>query len=243
MERHPTRSTHVLSGTACAAVLLALTLTGCTSGGTAEAAAPEDQGTASVIAPGRPGEEARTLTPAEVLAESEARDLPPNEADVTYVSMMITHHEQALEMTALADRHADDTGVRRLAERITAAQTPEIEMLRAWMENYEEDSADAHHGHGHSHGDHDADGGHGDDHADMPGMATPEELAALEKARGTEFDQLFLQLMITHHDGAVTMSVDALAEGDDLTISELATEIAAQQSAEVGRMDQMLEEL
>ncbi|NJP68436.1 DUF305 domain-containing protein [Streptomyces spiramenti] len=242
MHRHPTRTLRTVAATTCAAAVAMAALTGCTSGDTVEAAATEEE--ATVIAPAGPGEDARKLTPEQVRAEAEDRAEEPNEADVDYIVMMIVHHEQALEMTDLAADHAHADPVDRLSTRIATAQAPEIEVMRAWLEAFEEDSEGA--------GDHE-DGGHGghgdaapggaEGHSDMPGMASPAEMAALAEARGEEFDQLFLELMIVHHEGAVTMSADVIAEGVDITVSELATEIAAQQAAEVGRMEQMSEEI
>ncbi|NJQ17072.1 DUF305 domain-containing protein [Streptomyces bohaiensis] len=237
MHRHTARSLRATAATACATAVAVIALTGCTSGETAEAAATEEE--ATVIAPGRPGEDSRRLTPEQVRAEAAERHEAPNEADVKYVAMMIVHHEQALEMTDLAADHAHADPVERLSTRIATAQAPEIEVMRAWLESYEEEHGPAadHGAHG---SDHDA---HRHDHAEMPGMASPRQLAELADARGAEFDQLFLELMIVHHEGAVTMSAEVIAEGVDITVNELATEIAAQQAAEVGRMEQMSEEI
>lgn len=246
MHRHTARTLRAAAATACATAIVAVALTGCTSGETAEAAAAEEE--ATVIAPGRPGEDSRRLTPEQVRAEAAERHEAPNEADVEYIAMMIVHHEQALEMTDLAADHAHADPVVRLSTRIATAQAPEIEVMRAWLEAYEEEHGPADHGHD-GHGDHDhgekpgSGSTAGDDHSDMPGMASPEEMAALADARGATFDLLFLELMMLHHEGAVTMSADVIADGVDITVNELATEIAAQQAAEVGRMEQMSEDI
>lgn len=242
MHRHTARTLRAAAATACATAVVVVALTGCTSGETAEAAAAEEE--ATVIAPGRPGEDSRRLTPEQVRAEAAERHEAPNEADVEYIAMMIVHHEQALEMTELASEHAHADPVVRLSTRIATAQAPEIEVMRAWLESYEEEHGPAAgHDHHRAHGsDHDEHGGH-HDHAEMPGMASPQQLAELVDARGAEFDQLFLELMIVHHEGAVTMSAEVIADGVDITVNELATEIAAQQAAEVGRMEQMSEEI
>ncbi|NJQ07979.1 DUF305 domain-containing protein [Streptomyces lonarensis] len=250
MPRHSARTLRTAAATACATAAVMAVLTGCTSGETAEAAATEED--ATIIAPAGPGEDARKLTPEQVRAEAADRLEEPNDADVDYIVMMIVHHEQALEMTDLAAEHAHSDPVERLSTRIATAQAPEIEVMRAWLEAYEEEAGPAGHGHDGRHGDH---GDHGqsgspgsgatagDDHSDMPGMASPEQMAALGDARGATFDQLFLELMIVHHEGAVTMSADVIAEGVDITVNELATEIAAQQAAEVGRMEQMSDDI
>lgn len=215
--------------------LLALTaLTSCTSG--PEAAVADDR--PPVIAPGRPGEDARTLSPEEAQEAADAQYSEPNRFDMDFMSMMIVHHQQALEMAGFADGQAGDPRVQRLAARIAAAQAPEIAVMEVWLDRYGTTSGhghEGHHGTGRDAEEH--------DHADMPGMATPEQLTALAAADGTDFDRLFLDLMIVHHEGAVTMSADVLADGAELTVSELATEMAAQQSAEIGRMRALLNDL
>ncbi|WP_368732986.1 DUF305 domain-containing protein [Streptomyces alkaliphilus] len=232
----------------CVIAALVLTpLTACTAqsaAGTAEAATGDDP--PSVIAPGRPGEEARTLSPEEAeKAAEELRD-EPVAADFAFMEMMAVHHAQALEMTALAERHAENERVRGLAGRISVAQEPEIAVMEAWLEEHADSPArpDDRQGHG-GHDDHGTHDGHGDhgDHSDMPGMATPEQLAELEESRGEEFDRLFLDLMIAHHEGAVVMAADVLAQTGDMAVRELAAEIAAQQNAEIGRMRNLREDL
>lgn len=198
-----------------AALLLALT--GCDGGSASESASAAP----SVIAPGAPGEKATTLS-----QEDAAKALPddsPNAADVTYVTNMIAHHQQALVMTSLADTHASGKQVRGLAARIDAAQGPEIDVMEAWLKT--------------NGGSHDA--AHGHDHSKMPGMATEAQLAALRQARGAEFDRQFLRLMITHHQGAVTMATEVLTHGRNVQVGEWANEVIAQQSAEIARMRAM----
>ncbi|WP_328723226.1 DUF305 domain-containing protein [Streptomyces sp. NBC_00247] len=170
----------------------------------------------SVVAPGKPGEEARTLTAEEARKETVADT--PNSADYQYVQRMIHHHEQALVMTELAQQHAASASVQRLAERIAAGQRPEIEAMRGWLKDNDGEQRAAH------------------DHAAMPGMATEAQLARLKAARGRAFDQLFLRLMITHHQGAITMATEALTDGNNVRVEEMATDVAAQQAAEVDRM-------
>ncbi|MEU6344569.1 DUF305 domain-containing protein [Streptomyces sp. NPDC046977] len=195
-----------------------LTLSGCDGGGDdAKAAAP------SVIAPGRPGEDAATLSADE--AAKARPDDTPNAADLSYTTNMIAHHEQALVMAAYADTRASGTKVRALAARIEAAQGPEIKTMAAWLK----ENGGASPGTGHNHG-------QGHDHASMPGMASPAQLAALRDARGTAFDRLFLQLMIAHHEGAITMATEVLTEGRNVQVGEWASEVIAQQTAEIGRM-------
>ncbi|MCX5300073.1 DUF305 domain-containing protein [Streptomyces sp. NBC_00193] len=197
---------------------LLLPLAGCTDGGGADGAA---DGRPAVIAPGKPGEKARTLSP-----EQAAKELPddsPNAADRAYVRNMIEHHGQALTMSALAPDRASAEGVKRLAERIAAAQKPEIGAMEGWAARNPAPTA--------------APGGH--DHAAMPGMATEQQLGELTAARGPEFDRLFLTLMTAHHEGALKMAGEVLAAGNNAAVEEMANEVAATQSAEIHRMRAM----
>ncbi|MEV0929523.1 DUF305 domain-containing protein [Streptomyces phaeochromogenes] len=198
-----------------------LALGGCT-GSDDETRSKSAAGTGpSVIAPGKPGEAAQTLS-AEDAAKHRAEDDSPNTADRDYARMMIEHHTQALEMTELAPKHAESTRVKGLADRITAAQRPEIDTMKAWLKN--------HGGAGKS---------ESHDHEAMPGMATDAQLKKLRAAQGKAFDELFLKLMITHHDGAVTMATDVKAQGNNLQIEEMADDVIAQQTAEISRMREM----
>ncbi|MGY4393558.1 uncharacterized protein (DUF305 family) [Streptomyces sp. TE12347] len=213
------------AATAAATVVTAgllLTLPGCQG----------DDGSdrATIVAPGGPGEEARHLTPEE--AAKAKPDDSPNAADRTYVSRMIEHHRQALTMSALAPDRAASEGVKRLAERITAAQKPEIGAMEKWLTPHPATTtppATAT----------PAAPAAGHDHGAMPGMATERQLAELTAATGTDFDRLFLKLMTTHHEGAVTMAGEALAGGNNVAVEEMATEVVATQSAEIHRMRAM----
>ncbi|MFD7654796.1 DUF305 domain-containing protein [Actinosynnema sp. NPDC059797] len=194
--------------------VLAAVLAGCTSGA-------EDQ--PPIIAPQGPGEQARTLSPDDVGTD---RWVAPSEADVTYVAKMIAHHRQALEMSALAaDRAADET-VKGLASRIHDSQGPEIAGMEQWQRDYAEDAA----AHGHGAGVPEV------DHASMPGMASAADLAALEAARGADFDRLYLRLMIAHHEGAIEMAVELLSSGSDVRVEEMANDVVVTQTDEIERM-------
>jgi uncharacterized protein (DUF305 family) len=203
------------------AALAVLALGGCDS----EPEAAEEGGPA-VIVPGGPGEANRKLS-AEEAARQRAEDDSPNSADVAYARMMIEHHTQALEMTELAPDRAESPKVKALAERIAAAQGPEISAMEGWLEE-----------HGKS-GPAGESGGHGH-HASMPGMATEAQLEELRAARGKSFDRLFLTLMITHHDGALTMATDVKGQGNNIAVEEMADEVVAQQTSEIMRMREML---
>jgi uncharacterized protein (DUF305 family) len=199
-----------------------LALAGCDSGSDSDADGDSATATGpSVIAPGKPGEAARTLSPEEA-EKQRAEDDSPNSADFSYARMMIEHHTQALEMTELAPEHAGSDRVKRLAERITAAQKPEIASMESWLKNNDADKKGTSH-----------------KHEAMPGMATEEQLKRLGELKGKAFDKLFLKLMITHHDGAITMATEVKGQGNNFQIEEMADDVIAQQTAEIDRMRDM----
>jgi uncharacterized protein (DUF305 family) len=175
---------------------------------------------APIIVPKGPGEQAATLAPGDA---SSHVPQPPNQADHTYVSMMIEHHRQALTMTALAPTRAANATVKGLAERIEKSQKPEIGGMEQWQKQF---------GTGAGHGSH--------DHSTMPGMATRAQLDALGAASGSAFDRMFLELMIVHHEGAVKMATDLLATGQNELVEEMATDVIATQTDEIGRMRDLL---
>ncbi|MFR9727617.1 DUF305 domain-containing protein [Saccharopolyspora sp. MS10] len=205
----------VVAGWCALAVLL---VAGC-GGGTTEPR-PES---APVVLPGAPGDEPSVVpsVPGGRLSAAE-----PGRAEADYVRMMIVHHEQAVLMTDLAETRARDARVRSLAARIGGAQPVEIGAMRGWLDSRgvppEEASEPGHHGGGHR--------------ADMPGMATPEQLAELAAVSGAEFDRLFLRLMTTHHEGAVAMATDVLAAGRDERVHEMAQDVLVTQSDEIATM-------
>ncbi|HUR04378.1 MAG TPA: DUF305 domain-containing protein [Nonomuraea sp.] len=198
-----------------------LLVTGCSGGTSATPPAPTAGGTAPVIAPGRPGEEARTLNPSEA-----ATAVPPekvNAADIRYMQNMIVHHRQALDMSLLAASRASNDGVKRLAARIDQVQGPEIAMMTDWLKAQGQQVPDHHAG-----------------HEGMPGMATPEQLASLEAAKGAAFDRLFIELMTAHHQGAITMSTEVITKGSHIRVQEIAEDISVSQAAEISRMRRLL---
>jgi uncharacterized protein (DUF305 family) len=194
---------------ALAAGLAMLGLAGCTGDGKDNADAPP------VIAPGGPGEPAKTLAPGQRPSTPATQ---PNEADVSFVSHMVVHHQQALDMAALVPQRAASDSVKGIAARIADSQRVEIDALNTWLKQ-----------HGAEHAAHDATG-------PMPGMATPAQLDELKAASGPGFDTMFLRLMITHHEGALTMSREVQAKGNDPRVQELADEVISVQSGEINRM-------
>jgi uncharacterized protein (DUF305 family) len=150
---------------------------------------------------------------------------------------MIHHHSQALVMSELAAVHAVNPGIRTLSERIRVSQTDEIALMQLWLTDVGEDAPEPNPrmtGHGHDH------------HGGMPGMLTPEQLDQLERARGADFDRLFLTLMIQHHEGALDMVETLFAAhggGVDDFIYKIASDTFADQGSEIDRMQRMLDAL
>jgi uncharacterized protein (DUF305 family) len=149
-----------------------------------------------------------------------------NDADVTFAQDMIPHHRQAVEMADLAVDRAEDERVLDLAERIKAAQDPEIQEMTGWLEDWDEEVP--------AEGEHSMDG--------MTGMMSDEDMTALEAASGAEFDEMFLTMMITHHQGAVEMATTEIADGQAPEAIALAEAIIEAQEAEIAEMQALLGE-
>jgi uncharacterized protein (DUF305 family) len=162
---------------------------------------------------------------------------PFTAADVHFMSGMIPHHAQAVLIAGWAPSHGARTDVRLLCERIVVAQKDEIALMQTWLRDRNQPvvAADATHLRMKMDGvEHDM---------LMPGMLTPEELAQLDRARGPEFDRLFLMAMIKHHEGAISM-VDQLfgseGAGQDEIVFRFASDVYADQTTEIERMTKML---
>jgi uncharacterized protein (DUF305 family) len=208
-----------------------------TAAGQAQTAEPRPR----VVQPGAPGEASRAVTPEQA---SRVATAAHSEADVRFMRDMIVHHAQALEMAELATTRTSRADVRLLAQRIDLAQRDEIAMMRHWLEarGHEAPRTDsaaagghAHHGHAHH--------GAAHEHADMPGMLSPAELARLAASRDAEFDRLFLEFMIHHHEGALAMVAELFAApggGQESEIFQLASHIDGDQRIEIARMYRML---
>lgn len=177
-----------------------------------------------VTACGRSADTAVPGAQGQTTASATAEPSVHNEADVEFAQGMIGHHEGAIEMADLAIQQASGDDVRALAERISAAQGPEIEQMRAWLEAWGEDTS--------AHGDMDG-AGHG-------GTDAGAAMAELEELSGTAFDSAFLELMIEHHGGAVEMAQTELDDGADPAATRLARTIIDDQTAEIAEMEQML---
>jgi uncharacterized protein (DUF305 family) len=143
------------------------------------------------------------------------------ETETMFATMMIPHHQQAIDMSELALNNSTNQDVRKLAQQIIDAQAHEIEQMQAWID-----------GHGHEvHGDH-----------EMAGMASEEDMAKLATLESPEFDELFLNLMIVHHEGALDM-VSMLDGTEEPEAKELAKHIVEVQKAEIALMNQLLQQL
>jgi uncharacterized protein (DUF305 family) len=160
-----------------------------------------------------------------------------NDADVTFSQDMIPHHQQALVMADVAIEGAETQEVQDLAERIKAAQEPEIEEMTGWLESWGEDVPDlAAMGHmmmGH---------GDGDDDNDMPGMMDADQMQQMSAMMGDglAFDRMWVLMMIEHHEGAIEMAQDQQANGQSEDAIALAESIEESQTAEIDEMKQML---
>ncbi len=196
-----------------------------------------------VVQPGAPG------APSKTLPSSTRATLPlRSSADVEFMQGMIEHHAQAVEMTAMISSHTQNKDLRSLGARISSSQSDEIKFMKRWLAVRGESvqnpmlkmpgmdmSHDASHGtsHGTSPG----------TMALMPGMLTLQQMEALRKANGTEFDRLFLVGMIQHHNGALTMVkdlFDTAGAGQDAELFDFATDADNTQRAEIRIMETML---
>lgn len=190
-----------------------------------------------IVQPGAPGQPTRTLP------SSTRATLPPtSRADVQFMQHMIVHHAQAVEMTALIDSHTDNKDVRSLGARISRSQSDEIKFMKRWLAARGEAlAAPMQNMPGHN-----MPGMDMSSHQMlMPGMLTAKQMEALRKAKGKEFDQLFLTGMIQHHNGALIMVKDLFdnaGSGQDAELFNFVTDVDTGQRAEIKIMQTMLGE-
>jgi uncharacterized protein (DUF305 family) len=194
-----------------------------------------------VVQPGAPG------NPSKTLPSSTRASLPqPSQADVEFMQGMIMHHSQAVEMTALIPSHTENKELRSLGARISSSQSDEIKFMRRWLatrgaplsmampEMPDSKMSDMDKPTDHS----------SHSMALMPGMLTSEQMEALRKAKGAEFDRLFLTGMIQHHNGALIMVKDLFdtpGAGQDAELFNFATDVDTGQRAEIRIMQSMLD--
>ncbi|MGX5184661.1 DUF305 domain-containing protein [Streptomyces avermitilis] len=155
-----------------------------------------------------------------------------NGADVTFAQQMIPHHQQAVEMAELAEGRAFDPDVKDLAAAIEKAQDPEISTMRGWLKSWGKPGSST------------ASGmpgmPHGAGGTDMAGMMSDEHMTALKAAQGTAFDKMFAQMMIDHHEGAITMAQDEQKSGRSADAKKLAGTVITNQTAEIAKMNRIL---
>jgi uncharacterized protein (DUF305 family) len=195
-----------------------------------------------VVQPGAPGQPTRTLP------TSTRATLPPRSPkDVEFMQGMIMHHAQAVEMTALIESHTENKNVRLLGARISQSQTDEIKFMKRWLEIRGEPVSPPMPGMpgmnmpGHDMSSHKMDSSS----HHMPGMLTLKQMNHLRKAKGAEFDRLFLTGMIQHHNGALIMVkelFDTAGTGQDAELFNFATDVDGGQRAEIKIMQTMLGE-
>ena len=170
-------------------------------------------------------------------AKADSNRFAYTEADVQFMSGMIHHHAQAIAMAKLAPTHGASSSVRILTERIINAQGDEIRLMQQWLRDRGQPVPEP------------SPKGmrmvmNGEEHVMlMPGMLTEEQMKQLDAANGKAFDELFLQLMIQHHTGAVTMVknlFNSYGAGQDETVFKFASDVNVDQSTEIARMQRML---
>jgi uncharacterized protein (DUF305 family) len=192
------------------------------------------QESAPIVQPGAPGQPGKRLTEATAGTPPRA----PFKADVEFMQGMIMHHSQAVEMVALLRTRGKSPALKSFGEKISISQTDEIGFMQRWLESRGKPTTmEMDHSHM--------------SEADMknmnmlmPGMLTPQQMSALAKARGAQFDHLFLTGMIQHHGGALTMVDDLFntpGAGQDPVLFDFATDIENTQSAEIKIMRGMLD--
>lgn len=185
---------------------------------------------APVLQPGKPGEPNSSLSGTSAVASPSDSH---NSADVDFLQDMITHHAQAIVMGDLAEEELTDSEVKGIAARISAEQKPEMggmaRSLKSWDEKVppqaENPSFGAREGHS--------------SHGDMPGMASKEDLDELGSAKGEDADRLYLDLMIAHHEGALTMCATLARKGSDEQTGELGDDIRVTQKKQISQMKDM----
>lgn len=230
MTAGPTRQPTALARSLVVAAAAAAVLVVAACGGQDQQAAPPPESVAftasdvPVVVPGSPGEPTTTIAPGETAQMENSGAW--GQGDVDFVLAMVPHHTQALRMAELAPERASDERVRAIADRILAAQGPEIDVMQSWLATNGLPEADPE-----DHG-----------HHDMQGMASSEQLLALTSAEGEEFDRLFLQLMSEHHEGALAMA-DAAVEASNPQVQDMITDTVVSQSVEITRMQALLAEL
>ena len=212
-----------------AVLLTALASTACASTFEGTPSASPESAAPRILQPGAPGEASRGFEggPLETIEGKGHTD-----ADVRFMRGMIPHHAQALQMTALVAERTENDGLRRMALRMQISQTDEIGLMQRWLAERGEEAPD---------GDPDS----GVPLMMMPGMLSPEQMRQLTDASGVDFERFFLEFMIQHHSGAIVMVEELFSSpgaGQESTINFFASEVDSDQTIEIRRMRQMLED-
>lgn len=248
---HRMHRLHPPAGLAPVLVLGAALAVGACAAGSPPAPSPPAQSDAEprIVQPGAPGEATRTW---EGGGLEQVRGATWTEADVAFMQGMIHHHAQALEMTALIEERTATEAVRQMGLRMEISQGDEISLMERWLRERGQEVPDWRglstvpmHGAGHEGMDHAAAGhGAGTLHS-MPGMLSPEQMRRLGAARDEAFDRLFLEYMIQHHQGAIVMVRElfsAPGAGQESRVFHFASEVEADQTIEIRRMQGLLEQ-
>jgi len=216
----------LVTGKQAVVLIVAIASAGCGSAGMGSGP-PHAGSTPQIVQPGAPGEPSRVVGAAQATDQSRVRFTA---ADVKFMQGMIGHHQQAVEMVALIGARTSRQDMKLLGKRIDLSQTDEIGMMQHWLEARGQDVPGPHAMHMHG-------------ATLMPGMLSPDEMKQLADATGAEFDRLFLEGMIKHHGGALTMVADLLASPGAAQESEVfafVSDVEADQRMEIGRMEAML---
>ncbi|WP_217241995.1 DUF305 domain-containing protein [Streptomyces sp. AC555_RSS877] len=152
-----------------------------------------------------------------------------NDADVTFAQMMIPHHQQALEMAELADGRALDAELKDVAAKIEKAQDPEIRTMTGWLKSWNKPTS--------------AGSMPGMDHGSGDGMMSDADMKHLTSMKGAEFDKMFAEMMIEHHNGAISMAEGEQKSGKNADAVKMAGNIVKGQSAEVKQLQSILDRL
>ncbi len=178
---------------------------------------------APIIQPGAPGENSKKLDPETATSIAMTSHI---DADIKFLQGMIVHHQQAIVMSKLAGKRTNNKTIIDLANRIDLSQVDEINFMESWLSSRNQNAHEMHHK------DH--------MHMSMSGMATPAQIESLKNSNSTDFDRLFLQLMIKHHDGALDM-VDELKKypgsANDQLLNEFVSDLINDQAVEIERMN------
>jgi uncharacterized protein (DUF305 family) len=158
-----------------------------------------------------------------------------NDADVAFASDMVQHHAQALQMVDMTLGRDLDPEVVRLTEEIRAAQGPEIETMTDWLTDWDQPIPETSRDHANAHGEGDM-----EMDEDMPGMMSPDQMDELMKAPDKAFQDMWLEMMIDHHEGAVEMARTEQADGANAAAIDLAEQIESAQEAEISEMETLL---